>query len=133
MRLINTTTYEFSEFHGDDIPKYAVLSHTLEHDEVTFQKWAFSRRKAEKKAGYAKIEATCKLALKIGLMYAWMDTCCNDKSSSAELSEAINFMFAWYAGAIVCFAFLADIVEGEVEKVGSQLGRKLREGLNKSR
>ncbi|TGO23951.1 hypothetical protein BPAE_0116g00120 [Botrytis paeoniae] len=133
MRLINTTTYEFSEFHGGDIPEYAILSHTWENEEVTFQEWAFSRRKAEKKAGYAKIEATCKLASEIGLRYAWVDTCCIDKSSSAELSEAINSMFAWYAGAVVCFAFLADVVEGEVEKVGSQLGKELREGLSKSR
>lgn len=133
MRLINTTTYEFSEFYGENIPKYAILSHTWENDEVTFQEWTFSRRNAEKKAGYAKIEATCKLASEIGLMYAWVDTCCIDKSSSAELSEAINSMFAWYAGAVVCFAFLADVVEGEVEGMGSQLGKELREGLSKSR
>ncbi|TGO07942.1 hypothetical protein BTUL_0235g00050 [Botrytis tulipae] len=100
MRLINTTTYEFSEFYGENVPKYAILSHTWENDEVTFQEWAFSPRHAEKKAGYAKIEATCKLATEIGLMYVWVDTCCIDKSSSAELSEAINSMFACHITGI---------------------------------
>lgn len=34
---------------------------------------------------------------------------CIDKSSSAELSEAINSMFRWYKGAGTCFAFLEDV------------------------
>lgn len=38
----------------------------------------------------------------------WVDTCCIDKSSSAELSEAINSMFAWYRKAKICYVFLAD-------------------------
>lgn len=38
----------------------------------------------------------------------WVDTCCIDKSSSAELSEAINSMFAWYRNAKICYVFLAD-------------------------
>jgi len=37
------------------------------------------------------------------------DTCCINKSSSAELSEAINSMFAWYRRAKVCYAYLSDI------------------------
>jgi hypothetical protein len=37
------------------------------------------------------------------------DTVCIDKSSSAELSEAINSMFEWYRGAQVCYAYLADV------------------------
>jgi hypothetical protein len=39
----------------------------------------------------------------------WIDTCCIDKSSSAELSEAINSMFKWYNDAEVCYAFLSDV------------------------
>lgn len=38
----------------------------------------------------------------------WIDTCCIDKTSSAELSEAINSMFAWYRNAQVCYAYLSD-------------------------
>ena len=36
-------------------------------------------------------------------------SCCIDKSSSAELSEAINSMFRWYRGAEVCYAYLSDV------------------------
>lgn len=32
-----------------------------------------------------------------------------DKSSSAELSEAINSMYQWYQRSVVCFAYLADV------------------------
>jgi hypothetical protein len=38
-----------------------------------------------------------------------MDTCCIDKSSSAELSEAINSMFAWYRHSRICYAYLSDV------------------------
>ncbi|KAJ8058709.1 hypothetical protein OCU04_012881 [Sclerotinia nivalis] len=132
MRLINTSTLKFEEFHGDDIPEYAILSHTWDGEEVTFRDWEFDRKSAEKKAGYAKIAATCRLALQEGLNYAWVDTCCIDKSSSAELSEAINSMFAWYGGAVVCFAFLSDVVaEGKI--VGSHMEEGLRESILKSR
>ncbi|KAG8169133.1 hypothetical protein KVR01_001882 [Diaporthe batatas] len=40
--------------------------------------------------------------------HIWVDTCCIDKSSSSELSEAINSMFAWYEEATFCVAFLDD-------------------------
>ncbi|KAH8685328.1 hypothetical protein BGZ61DRAFT_303407, partial [Ilyonectria robusta] len=61
------------------------------------------------KAGYLKIEQTCKEARKRGLRYVWVDTCCIDKTSSAELSEAINSMFRWYGAAEVCFTYLVDV------------------------
>jgi hypothetical protein len=38
-----------------------------------------------------------------------VDTCCIDKKSSAELSEAINSMFRWYKNAAVCYAYLSDV------------------------
>lgn len=44
-----------------------------------------------------------------GFRYIWIDTCCIDKSSSAELSEAINSMYEWYACSIVCYAYLEDV------------------------
>ncbi|KAF2400700.1 HET-domain-containing protein [Trichodelitschia bisporula] len=60
--------------------------------------------------GYEKIRQTCAQATLDGLAYVWIDTCCIDKSSSAELSEAINSMFRWYAMASICYAFLEDDV-----------------------
>ncbi len=44
-----------------------------------------------------------------GFGWVWDDTCCIDKRSSAELGEAINSMFRWYAEAAVCFAYLEDV------------------------
>lgn len=37
------------------------------------------------------------------------DRCCIDKQSSAELSEAINSMYHWYAESAVCYAYLQDV------------------------
>lgn len=64
---------------------------------------------ARSKKGYSKIEMTCKLAAADGLAYAWVDTCCVDKSSSAELTEAINSMFIWYKRAAICYVYLSDL------------------------
>ena len=52
---------------------------------------------------------TRQFASRAGLKYAWVDTCCFDKSSSAELSEAINSMFRWYQRAEICYAYLSDL------------------------
>jgi hypothetical protein len=38
-------------------------------------------------------------------------SCCIDKTSSAELSEAINSMFRWYRAATICYAYLSDVDE----------------------
>lgn len=38
-----------------------------------------------------------------------MYSCCIDKTSTAELSEAINSMFRWYGKAAVCYAYLSDV------------------------
>lgn len=61
------------------------------------------------KAGFAKIERTCQIARYRGLLYAWVDTCCIDKSSSAELTEAINSMFRFYKLSAICFVYLSDL------------------------
>jgi hypothetical protein len=64
---------------------------------------------ASSKAGFAKIRFCCDQALKDGLGFVWVDTCCIDKTSSTELSEAINSMYRWYKNAEVCYAYLRDI------------------------
>ncbi|KAK6206477.1 hypothetical protein LQW54_007770 [Pestalotiopsis sp. IQ-011] len=64
---------------------------------------------SKRKAGYRKIELTCAQAKADGIKYAWVDTCCINKDSSAELSEAINSMYAWYSKASVCYAYIEDV------------------------
>ncbi len=56
-----------------------------------------------------KIREACRVARANGYQYLWIDSCCIDKTSSSELSEAINSMYQWYARADVCYAFLADV------------------------
>ena len=110
MRLIDTETLELHEFWGDAIPEYAILSHTWEEGEVTFQDWRnLSTEDKMKKRGYFKVGMACRQAQKHCLKYLWVDTNCIDKSSSAELSEAINSMFSWYQNASVCYVYLSDV------------------------
>ncbi|KAL4727821.1 hypothetical protein ACLX1H_004510 [Fusarium chlamydosporum] len=105
-KLIESRYISFKEFYGD-LPAYAILSHTWESDqEVTFQEC--NKRRAMAKTGYKKIIKTCELALGDGLEYVWVDTCCIDKSSSAELTEAINSMYRWYEKATICYVYLID-------------------------
>ncbi|KAF2681874.1 HET-domain-containing protein [Lentithecium fluviatile CBS 122367] len=110
MRLINTSTGKLEEFIGKNIPKYAILSHTWGEEEVSFRDYVNGGQ--EHKKGFKKIAMTCRLAAKDGLEYAWVDTCAIDKSSSAELTEAINSMYRWYERAEVCYAFLSDLSAG---------------------
>ncbi|KAK4172222.1 hypothetical protein QBC36DRAFT_390586 [Triangularia setosa] len=63
----------------------------------------------EQKAGYAKLNYACTQASKDGHSYIWIDTVCIDRSSSSELSEALNSMFGWYQKAAVCYAYLDDV------------------------
>ena len=44
-----------------------------------------------------------------GFEWAWADTACIDKTSSAELSESINSMFRYYSLSTVCYAYLSDV------------------------
>lgn len=57
----------------------------------------------------AKVQDACAVARADGFRYIWIDSCCIDKTSSAELSEAINSMYMWYRNAVVCYAWLADV------------------------
>lgn len=99
VHLINCSTRQLEWFIGSNIPPYAILSHTWGKDEVSYADMKNDQATARLKDGYAKIEYTCRQALLDGYECAWVDTCCIDKSSSAELSEAINSMFRWYEKA----------------------------------
>jgi hypothetical protein len=112
MRLLNSTTLELEEFFDNHIPKYAILSHRWLDDEVSLKD--MQNATATRKAGYAKLKLCCDQAVKDGLHYAWVDTCCIDKTSSAELTEAINSMYRWYQNAAVCYVYLSDVQSSEV-------------------
>ena len=107
MRLLHTTAFRLEEFFDAQIPTYAILSHRWKEDEVSYQDWLDGNKQSGK--GYHKIIACCRVAAEAGHDWVWIDTCCIDRKSSAELSEAINSMFNWYRKSKICFAYLSDV------------------------
>ena len=112
MRLLKINhdgNFSLTRFRPHDIPPYAILSHTWETDdqELTFQEMVDETGRS--KAGYRKIQFCGDRVKKDGLLYFWVDSCCIDKSSSAELIEAINSMFRWYRNAVKCYVYLSDV------------------------
>ena len=75
MWLLNTRTRRLLFFVSErQVPGgYAILSHTWEMGEVTFDE--VHKNNARKKLGYRKIDFTCQQALRDGFNYAWVDTC----------------------------------------------------------
>jgi len=114
MRLLNTSTLEFSEFFDENIPGYAILSHRWESgddgrsEEVSYEDFVARRRPSSR--GTQKIKNFCHQATTAGYNWGWVDTCCIDKRSSAKLSEAINSMFKWYQRSAICYVYLSDVI-----------------------
>jgi hypothetical protein len=126
MRLLNVSNGRIEEHLGEERPKYAILSHTWNEDEITFHElvnglnvahetsfrpveagvWqsqtpvhafykgmpvsAFYKSHIVDRKAFAKIKHCCNQAREDGYGYVWIDSCCIDKTSSSELSEAIN-------------------------------------------
>jgi hypothetical protein len=111
MRLLKrlpSGDFELISFNDDHPPPYAILSHTwTEGQEVTYNELVAGTGK--NKAGYAKISFCGETAAVDGFEYCWVDTCCIDKSSSNELSTAINSMFRYYQRAAKCYVYLSDV------------------------
>ena len=101
-----------------DFPPYAILSHTWgrNDEEVTFGDLVGDAGK--NKLGFRKLLFCAKQAWNDGLRFFWVDTCCIDKTSSSELSEAINSMFRWYQKAAKCYAYLSDVSVGDHRRAG---------------
>ncbi|KAI6167851.1 heterokaryon incompatibility protein-domain-containing protein [Pisolithus thermaeus] len=98
--------------------KYGILSHCWGNrkEEVQYKEMDAlirmggpSRKKLRQRSGYHKILRSCEQAWKDGLAWLWVDTCCINKESSAELSEALNSMFRWYEDSERCYVFLHDL------------------------
>jgi hypothetical protein len=112
MRLLerkDNNEFSLTKDFVDEIPAYAILSHTWGDDdqEVTFKDLVEGL--GESKAGYQKIRFCGEQATRDGLRYFWVDTCCIDKTNHVELSEAINSMFRWYREAARCYVYLSDV------------------------
>jgi len=112
MRLLKRSLdggLELVPFSDDNnLPPYAILSHTwADGQEVSYHELVAGMGKD--KAGYDKLRFCVDRADEDGLQYSWVDTCCIDKSSSAELSAAINSMFRWYQRVSKCYVYMSDV------------------------
>ena len=138
MRLLHTREFRFKDvfFDAGRAPRigpwYAILSHRWTDEEVTYQEFLEVLRDPEFKStripqqmmiskdrpkiGYMKILNACRKAASKNHDWIWIDTCCIDKSSSAELSEAINSMYKWYENSSICYAHLADVEDGSKDQ-----------------
>jgi len=114
MRLLHLSEHGIFELtedliYNDQIPPYAILSHTwgLDSEEVTFEDIANGT--GDKKLGYDKIRFCAEQASQDGLQHFWVDTCCIDQSNHGEHQKAINSMFRWYQNAVKCYVYLSDV------------------------
>ncbi|KAL8991654.1 MAG: hypothetical protein Q9169_007777 [Polycauliona sp. 2 TL-2023] len=117
-----------------DAVEYAILSHTWGDEEISFQDLIVENNlqtasladhiyalagqlgtlnsqniPLKQRKGYQKVEKCCAMALADGYEWAWVDTVCIDKKSSAELSEAINSMYDWYQKSAKCYVYMSDV------------------------
>lgn len=127
MRLLSVETLQLETFSNEaTTPPFAILSHTWGDDEVTLQDLHLPPGALSAKRGWQKIvgfrDALLAHPQLLGepIRYIWVDTCCIDKTSSAELSEAINSMFRWYRNAVCCFALLSDVTAPDED--GARVG-----------
>jgi hypothetical protein len=111
MRLLNVNTLKLVEFSEDKRPAYAIASHRWDEHEATFADVRDAQNTAS--VGYQKVKDFAEYVEKhvSGVDWLWIDTCCINKDSAAELSKAINLMFEWYRQADVCLAYLRDVEE----------------------
>ncbi|KAF8846564.1 HET-domain-containing protein [Acephala macrosclerotiorum] len=136
MRLLDAKRLELVDVRDDEVPPYAILSHTWGDEEITLQELRHMKSRMPQpldkrkrtivdKKGFVKVRDAAALAVKRGFSYLWVDTCCIDKSSSAELSEAINSMYLWYQQSEECYAYLSDVKSAK-DKIWAQENSSLR-------
>ena len=117
MWLLTTNRAELQFFVSSDaVPgRYAILSHRWGPKEESFQDLQAIHKQCEatgenpRDLVSPKIRNSCVLAEEHGYQWVWIDTCCIDKTSSAEISEAINSMFNYYTLSGICYVYLEDV------------------------
>ena len=118
MRLINTESLKLKEVGLDSAPRYAILSHRWfkAEEELSYQTIQDpDSLDTCAMRGYRKVALFCREALRDGYDWVWVDSCCINKESSTELTEAINSMYKWYANAAVCYVYLEDFLARDVD------------------
>ncbi|KAI6012021.1 hypothetical protein EDC04DRAFT_2905063 [Pisolithus marmoratus] len=93
------------EFFG-----YVMFSHVWQGEEPSFQDvksksvWNLPDTPLNN-----KLRDFCREASKLGHNWAWSDTCCIDRSTSAILNQSLTSMYKWYSGSAVTLVYLAGV------------------------
>ena len=145
MWLLSTNRVKLHFFPSPEVVPggYAILSHVWDAQENTFQdiealhaepiktsKWfsrPLKRRNTVARPVGSKIRESCSIAKRQGWKWIWIDTCCIDKTSNAELSEAVNSMYRYYSLSGACYAFLSDVPMLDVS--GEESGTSIRTSI----
>jgi hypothetical protein len=79
----------------------------------------YMKRRVSEGVGFQKIINFCDFARAQPEQHqwVWVDSCCIDKRSSSELTEAVNSMYRWYQNAAICYAYLSDVVITDKHKM----------------
>ena len=129
MRLINIHTFELRAFNDANVPPYIITSHRWGDDEATLKALQrLTKRHTEEEIltdynrgtdnlseGLCKVVGCCMAACtpirprRSTPDWLWIDTCCINHGSDAEVSESINSMCKWYGNAAYCLAYLKDV------------------------
>ncbi|KAF2674895.1 hypothetical protein BT63DRAFT_430993 [Microthyrium microscopicum] len=91
--LLNTESFQLTDFNERDIPQYAILSHTWEEEEILYRDLANSQESWADKRGAGKLKGFCKTAAENGYEWVWDDTTNID----------------WYRKSHACYVSLADV------------------------
>ncbi len=129
MWLLHTRTLKLHYFLSPETVEegYLILSHCWGHEEQSFQDVQKIHERCDTTGEdphglvSTKIRKTCALAKHHGYKWAWIDTCCIDKTSSAELMEAINAMYRFYALSLVCYVYFPDVPDHYPDRIKSGL------------
>ncbi|KAF8550350.1 TPR-like protein [Imleria badia] len=92
--------------------KWIMFSHTWEGKEPTLKDVNIvdSVWKLDDSPLHEKLRQFCKTASEDGYRWAWSDTCCIDKDTSAILSQSLIAMYMWYEKAAETLVYLADVL-----------------------
>ncbi|KAF8554885.1 hypothetical protein OG21DRAFT_1508408 [Imleria badia] len=92
--------------------KWVMFSHTWEGKEPTFKdvNLVDSVWELDESPLNEKLRQFCTTAREDGHRWAWSDTCCIDKDTSAILSQSLISMYTWYEKAAETLVYLADVL-----------------------
>ncbi|KAH7915217.1 heterokaryon incompatibility protein-domain-containing protein [Hygrophoropsis aurantiaca] len=102
LEAVSSKSYGHRLFVREKV-KYAVLSHRWRDKETSYEEMQANGIRDDD-----KLSQLCRIAKLHGIEFVWADTCCIDKSSSAELDESIRSMFRWYRNSEICVVYLAQ-------------------------